>query len=279
MAWIDNSTLVGLRVFVMFGSWIALFGSYIYVEISGSHYWYNMFDVTILDLSDQYSNVIIIRVFLLILLASTTLSTLLTLSACEYAKAPRPTENPARDDINHALRLQRSRKLYIISAFLDLLNMTCCIVAFSMFTAHVLPAFKDKYYYVDHIHYGFGWGFSVLLFVFCLFSACIAFYLIFGIGCCSIYCPSIGPFARRGEHLSDGVSWENDDNNVNATEMTEPRFTIASPTSSGSGGMSTPPPQIGSSMSLEFEGSNEKKPTFGSTFAQPPVEKDEGDIL
>lgn len=86
MAWIDNSTLVGLRVFIMFGSWIALFGSYIYVEISGSHYWYNMFDVTILDLSNQYSNVIIIRVFLLILLASTTLSTLLTLSACEYAK-------------------------------------------------------------------------------------------------------------------------------------------------------------------------------------------------
>ena len=125
--------------------------------------------------------------------------------------------------------------------------MICSIIAFSLFTDKVVPAFDEEYGYVnfDKIHYGFGWGFSVLIFVFCFWSCGMGFYLVFGGGGfgsfverCRCRCPGL-TFNRmrigRGEELSVAVSWENDNNNGHVDTGTDGRqdFTIASPTGEG----------------------------------------------
>ncbi|GMH87081.1 hypothetical protein TrST_g9986 [Triparma strigata] len=218
----------------MFGSWISLFGSYLYVEINKAHFWYNIFSVTFSTLPSQYSNIITIRTSLILLLIFTTTSTLLTLFACEYTRVPPTLSNPSEDDIVITLRLKRARKLYIIASVIDGFNMICSIIAFSLFTDKVVPAFDEEY----------------------------------------------GMRGGRGEELSVAVSWENDNNNGHVDTGTDGRqdFTIASPTSSGSEG-GTEMRRIGESMSLEFEGSNEKKPSGRQFEREKGTDDDDMDML
>ena len=118
----------------------------------------------------------------------------------------------------------------------------------------------------------------------------MGFYLVFGGGGfgsfverCRCRCPGL-TFNRmrigRGEELSVAVSWENDNNNGHVDTGTDGRqdFTIASPTSSGSEG-GTEMRRIGESMSLEFEGSNEKKPSGRQFEREKGTDDDDMDML
>ena len=62
--------------------------------------------------------------------------------------------------------------------------MVSAICIFSIYTAHVFPAFNNKWapaqrQDISHVHYGFGWGFAVIMAGLNLTTSILGFALIY----------------------------------------------------------------------------------------------------
>ena len=84
----------------------------------------------------------------------------------------------------HFLVANTHRLLFLATACLDVFNMVFAICVFSIYTSEVFTAFHDNWApaqsrNVTHIHYGFGWGFSVILFAINFSTAILGFFLVY----------------------------------------------------------------------------------------------------